>query len=523
MKNTRIRVTPVLSIIAVGILSMLAIMLTGGCGRSSNSTISSAPSKEVIVGVENTEQALVYFRSNGFQVRQVIRPIRAIAITGDVTVLHHDWVRYVADDPPDAVTIQDGVVAEDILDYGVDNINAEVVWGGAEDATNVLPGEGGVGIKLGIIDTGIHCTHEDLTPDCNFGANFVNPPFQGDDFGHGTHVAGLAAARDNSVGTIGTAPKASLYSIKVLNSSGSGSWSAVAAGIVWSADNGIHVVNMSLGGSSFNQAVADAVTYAHSKGVLIVSAAGNSGGCATCDTVLFPARYPESMAIAAVNSIDTRATFSSTGPDVDVAAPGVSNLAPVPTGSCVLCDPTGYKRLSGTSMATPHTAGVGVLLMSKGLSNVAARSRLRNTSIDLSPVGFDWLTGCGRIDAKRAVDNTGADCSGGPPTPPTPTPTPPTPCKATFTGSVHHKDPVNPPHVFRASSLCAGTIGFTLSWSNQHKDLWLMVEDPNKARFISDCCFPEHLSIPAVLGDWKIFVATKTAGKIDYTVTVSNP
>ena len=230
-----------------------------------------APEAHVIVGVTDVDAALRQLDPD--TIRFVMRPIRAIAISGDVSGLDRDLVRYIESDPPDAARISD-----DILDYGVDNINAEVVWGGAEDATNVIPGQGGAGIKLGIIDTGVHCTHEDLTPDCNFGANFVNPPFQGDDHGHGTHVAGLAAARDNGLGTIGTAPEASLYGIKVLNSFGSGSWSAVASGILWSADNGMNVINMSLGGSSFNQAVADAVEYAQGKGVLIVSAAGNSGG-----------------------------------------------------------------------------------------------------------------------------------------------------------------------------------------------------------------------------------------------------
>src|SRR5438876_675397 len=137
----------------------------------------------------------------------------------------------------------------------------------------------------------------------------------------------------------------------------------IEAEIVWATKNGMDVINMSLGGSSFSQAVADAVKAASDAGVLVVSAAGNSG---CCDTVLYPAKLPESMAVAAVDVNDQRASFSSTGVELDVAAPGVAILSTVPTGSCALCDPSGYRTLRGTSLATPHVSGTGRLLLSRG-------------------------------------------------------------------------------------------------------------------------------------------------------------
>ena len=115
---------------------------------------------------------------------------------------------------------------------------------------------------------------------------------------------------------------------------------------------------MSLSGTSGSIALADAVAAAQAAGVLVVSAAGNSG---CCNTVGYPARYAGSMAIGAVDVNDVVASFSSTGPEVDVTAPGVAVRAPVPTGSCALCDPSGYLLLNGTSMASPHVAGVGAL------------------------------------------------------------------------------------------------------------------------------------------------------------------
>ncbi len=216
-----------------------------------------APETRHIIGVTDVPAALQAIQAAGLSVIGVIPLIDAIVVRGSEEaakgLANAPFVRYVEADPPDAVWTQ-----EDTLVYGVDNIDAEVVWGGAENATNVIPGKGGAGINVAVIDTGIDCGHPDLSPNCVYGVNYVTPgqiPF--DDYGHGTHVAGIVGARDNGVGVIGVAPEAALYAVKVLNSSGSGSWSAVASGIVWATQNGMDVINMSLGGTTFSQAVAD--------------------------------------------------------------------------------------------------------------------------------------------------------------------------------------------------------------------------------------------------------------------------
>jgi subtilisin family serine protease len=187
----------------------------------------------------------------------------------------------------------------------------------------------------------------------------------------------------------------------------------VAAGNVWAADNGADVINMSLGGSGFSQVMKDAVDYAYSKGVLIFAAAGNSGG----EGVLYPARYDSVIAVAATDSLDNRASFSTYGLEVELAAPGVGNLSSVPTGSCSLCDPSGYRSLSGTSMATPHAAGTGGLLLSfrSDLTNVDARQVLQLTAADKGTIGWDKFYGFGLVDAYAALSFGGEF--------PTPTPT----------------------------------------------------------------------------------------------------
>jgi subtilisin len=368
-----------------------------------------------IIGVTDVPAALHAIPVVGLRALEVIPLIDAIVVEGPEQaargLAHAPFVRYVEPDPDGAVWTQ-----ADTLVYGVDNINAEVVWGGAENTTNVIPGQGGAGIKVAVVDTGIDCGHPDLAPNCIYGVSYVKGAKAFDDHGHGTHVAGIIAARDNGSGVIGVAPEATLYAVKVLDANGSGSWSAVASGIVWATRNNMDVISMSLGGTSFSQAVADAVQAASAAGVLVVSAAGNSG---CCDTVLYPAKLPESMAIAAVDANDQRASFSSTGPEVDVAAPGVAILSTVPTGSCKLCDPSGYRTLSGTSMATPHVSGTGALLMSRGFTAAQAWTQMSGTATDLGFPGFDLFYGWGRVDASQAVTGTPSFPPLGDVTPPT--------------------------------------------------------------------------------------------------------
>jgi subtilisin family serine protease len=204
--------------------------------------------------------------------------------------------------------------------------------------------------------------------------------------------------------------------VKVLSAQGSGAWSGVAAGIDWAVANGMHVISMSLSGSSATIAVADAVAAAQAAGVLVVSAAGNSG---CCNTVGYPAKYAGSMAIGAVDVNDVIASFSSTGIEVDVVAPGVAVKAAVPTGNCTLCDPTGYKLLNGTSMATPHVSGVAALLMAhptEPRTAVQAWYALTSTAKDLGEPGFDSTYGNGRVDALAAITLPPTD----PPPPPPP-------------------------------------------------------------------------------------------------------
>jgi len=279
------------------------------------------------------------------------------------------------------------------LPWGVDRIDADLAWGNST----------GAGVKVAILDTGIDQDHPDLVANLKGGCNFVairgkiDPDRWDDDNGHGTHVAGIVAAVDNEIGVIGVAPDAWLYGVKVLNKQGTGYVSDVILGIEWAIANNMSVINMSLGTTSDVQALHDACDKAYASGIVLVAAAGNSGDTNPDDDVLYPARYSSVIAVAATDSSDVRASWSSDGPEVELAAPGVSIYSTYKGG--------GFATLSGTSMAAPHVTGTVALILALNptLSPDEVRKILQKTAHDLLPSGRDNFTGYGLVDAEEAV------------------------------------------------------------------------------------------------------------------------
>jgi subtilisin family serine protease len=276
------------------------------------------------------------------------------------------------------------------LTWNINRVDAEISWG-------ISTGDP---VKVGVIDTGIDLKHPDLKENIKGGYNAINPlKSPDDDNGHGTHVAGIIAALNNSIGVIGVGPKIDLYAIKVLNASGSGYLSDVIEGLDWAVSNGMQVVNMSLGTDQDVQSFHDAILSAYNAGVTIVAAAGNSGGA-----VSYPAAYPEVIAVSATDEDDQIASWSSRGPEVDLAAPGV-NIYSTYKGST-------YKTLSGTSMAAPHVTGAAALIIDTkkcdlNLDGVCTpaevQQRLEQTATDLGTPGKDDLYGSGLVNVYNAL------------------------------------------------------------------------------------------------------------------------
>ncbi len=276
--------------------------------------------------------------------------------------------------------------------WGVKRIGAGLV----HDSLNK-----GTGIKVAIIDTGIDYSHSDLSSNYRGGYDFVNDDDDPmDDHGHGTHVAGTVAALDNSVGVVGVAPEADLYALKVLNSGGGGSYSDVIAALEWCVDNGIQVTNNSYGSSGDGgktvKAAFDNAYYNY--GIIHVGAAGNNGDFSgKGDTIIYPAKYDSVIAVAATNQSDLRASWSSTGHDLEISAPGESIYSTLVGG--------GYGGMSGTSMASPHVAGTVALMIDAGVSDI--RGQIQSTADDLGATGWDSQYGYGLVDADEAAGEDG--------------------------------------------------------------------------------------------------------------------
>jgi serine protease len=322
--------------------------------------------------------------------------------------------------PEDAFAAEDeGLVAEDHdqLDKGFPNdpkykyqwhlhqIHARETWKAAQ----------GDGVIVAIVDTGVarvpDLAKTELVPGWNFVTNTADAT---DDHGHGTHVAGtVAQSTHNGVGVAGVAFHAKIMPIKVLSARGSGSVSGIAEGIRYAADHGAKVINMSLGGPIASSVLAKAVKYAHDKGVTVVCAAGNDGR----GKVSYPAAYPGAIAVAATQFDETTTFYSNWGKEIDIAAPGGNTrvdqngdgmMDGVLQNTIVPGDTSrnDYLLFMGTSMASPHVAGVAALVISQGVTDPDAVEKiLKDTARAPKTAQKDSANryGAGIVDAAAAV------------------------------------------------------------------------------------------------------------------------
>ncbi|MGG1515478.1 S8 family serine peptidase [Paenibacillus oryzisoli] len=216
----------------------------------------------------------------------------------------------------------------------------------------------GKGIKIAVLDTGVMSQHPDLK--IAGGQSFIegSKSFE-DDNGHGTHVAGIIGAQHNNIGVVGMAPNAEIYALKVLDATGSGYYSSVIQAIDWSISNGMNIISMSFGGNEYSEMLHLAIQEASTKyGILFVAAAGNAG--LGKETETYPALYPEVISVGALNSMNKRSDFSSTGSELDIMAPGENILSTDLNG--------GYRERTGTSFSVPYIAGAAALIWSSDLN-----------------------------------------------------------------------------------------------------------------------------------------------------------
>ena len=245
------------------------------------------------------------------------------------------------------------------IPYGVNQLQAPEIW---------AQGEKGSGIVIAVLDTGIDMNHPDLKPNIIDGRNFTNEGSESnysDNNGHGTHCAGTIAGVENEKGVVGVAPEAKLLIGKVLDKNGSGSYRSIIQGIKWATNwkgkkgEKVRIISMSLGGSYNDKNLEEAILEACAKGILVVVASGNEGdNNENTFEYGYPALYNECITVGAIDENYKIAYFSNNHKQVDVVAGGVDVISTYPINQ--------YARLSGTSMATPHIAGVMALLIKLG-------------------------------------------------------------------------------------------------------------------------------------------------------------
>ncbi|MGD2246639.1 MAG: S8 family peptidase [Candidatus Aminicenantes bacterium] len=212
----------------------------------------------------------------------------------------------------------------------------------------------GTAVRVAILDTGIDLDHPDLSANIRGDTNTIKAKKSGDDDnGHGTHVAGVVAAVDNSIGIIGVGPEIDLWAVKVLDKKGRGRLSDLIDGLDWCISQKIQIVNMSLGTLEGNLTFHEAIKKVHQSGVIQVAAAGNNGEDG--GAVSFPAAYPETIAVSAVDAYGNFASFSSYGEEIDLTAPGTDIRSTHKDGF--------YTVMDGTSASAPHVAGTVALIL----------------------------------------------------------------------------------------------------------------------------------------------------------------
>ncbi|WP_052131543.1 S8 family serine peptidase [Planococcus sp. CAU13] len=335
--------------------------------------------RAIVVFKENAEQG--FLEEMGIEVMEYYQNVPAASILAS-----DDTLAVLKQSDSVASIERDKVVkpAVQLTGWGPPMVQSTLSWNS---------GYTGKGVKIGVVDSGIS-PHPDLRIAGGVSVVDYTNSYH-DDNGHGTHVAGIIGALDNSIGIKGVAPEADLYAIKVFSKENKGSLIDVISGIDWAITNKMDVLNLSLGTDTGSSLFHEIIKKAHQQNILIVAAAGNKGlENPDADTVEYPARYNEVIAVSAVDNQKKRGVFSAAGPAVDVAAPGVS------IRSTYLNN--GYREMNGTSMAAPFVTGQAALIKQayRGLNNDQVRNILLKNALDLGVKGIDPVFGFGLLQAQ---------------------------------------------------------------------------------------------------------------------------
>jgi thermitase len=351
-------------------------------------------------GITPTEQAAVLAALD-------VRPVRWLTQANVVQVAPNHAGAVVASSALDAVAPYieyveaDAIVTGDLAPndtaftvvsqvYGQTIVEAPHAWDLSTGVTSTI---------IAIVDSGINREHPEFAGRVLAGHDFINGDDDpADDHGHGTHVAGIAAAAlNNSQGSAGICPQCMILPVKVLDSGNKGTWGSVAAGIYYAVDQGARVINLSLGATVSSRTLEDAISYAETHDVLVVASAGN----AASTTPYYPAAIPYVIAVGATTDSDVQWSLSNEGDHLDLSAPGYRIFSTYHD----LQQSDGYVFMSGTSMASPFVTGLAGLLASfdPTLTGAEIYDIMITTADDLGEPGKDPLYGYGRVNVYQAL------------------------------------------------------------------------------------------------------------------------
>lgn len=289
--------------------------------------------------------------------------------------------------PPHVINEYDPVLPQSqTIDWGTNVLNIPEIH---------AAGLTGKGIRIAVIDTGVDSEHPDLVGAIDSMHNTTSEPYAFTN-GHGTGVAGIIGARNNSDGILGTAPDCKIIAIKAMSENGGGSLTDIIKAIDLAIQSMVHVINLSLGTTADVPGLKSAIERARRAGIYVVCSAGNAG---RDNSVVYPARYESTYAVGATNQAGNVSAFSSRGWEVDIAAPGERVLTTWRNKS--------YARVSGTSFASPYVAGLFALFLEANIK--INHNRLKQTAIDIEEPGQDQKSGHGLINPKAFIDRYKVD------------------------------------------------------------------------------------------------------------------
>lgn len=369
----------------------LGLNVESGIASANDQPSSQKGEKEVVVVYKNMKgkEAAI---ENSHDVEHQFKSIPAVSVTADKQDVRqlesNPNIAYVEENVPFQLadssfqTLSTSrAVSSNEKTWDMQAINASKAWEN---------GVTGKGVKIAVIDTGI-APHSDLNIAGGVSTVDYTSSYK-DDNGHGTHVAGIIGAKRNGIGIAGVAPDAQIYAVKALDKNGNGNLQDIAEALDWAIANKMDIINMSFGTSTDSKILHDLVDKAYKSGILLVAAGGNNGNSpGTGDTVEYPAKYSSVVAVSSLNSNKNRSVFSATGPEIEVSAPGENIVSTYLNGE--------YAVGSGTSMATPHVAGMLALLkqMHPNELNSQLRAEAEKEAMDLGKKGKDDWYGYGMV------------------------------------------------------------------------------------------------------------------------------